>query len=130
MPELTPADAATVLRQTVSLLSERMPVDPASLVPGASTEHLAALAVALERLGSDGANAERRLAAAGIGAEHVSALDTWIRVADGFMLHYDARETHERASLGEGLRAVRTLVTPATRQLRPDPRDTEEAPER
>ena len=123
MTDLTPADAAAELRQAVSTLSERMPVDPGSLVPGAGTEHLAELAHALERLGGDGAGSRGRLAAAGIGAVHLTALDTWIRVADGFNLHDDRREADERTALGARLRAVRALLAPPTGPLTPDPRD-------
>jgi hypothetical protein len=128
LPELTPADAAVLLRRAVAVLSEHMPVDPGSLVPSAGAEHLAALADALARVGS-GAASDGRLAAAGVGTEHVTALDSWIRIADGFALHGDTREASARSTLGEELRAVRMLIAPPTRQLTIDPRDVENRPE-
>jgi hypothetical protein len=53
----------------------------------------------------------------------VTALDTWIRAADGFTLHPDAAEVEARAALGRQLRAVRALVAPEGERLTTDPRD-------
>jgi hypothetical protein len=115
LSSLAPHEAATLLREAVAALSRQMPVDPGTLVPAASTERLARLADKLER--SDGA------ATPDVGAEDVAALDAWIRVADGFTLHPDAREVRSRADLGVRLRAVRVLIAPGSERLTTDPRD-------
>jgi hypothetical protein len=122
LSSLSPREAAVLLREAVAALSRRMPVEPGTLVPEASTERIAHIAATLERAdGAPGGPAPSR-GATGIGAEDVAALDTWIRAADGFTLHPDAREAHERAELGRRLRAVRTFIAPADR-LTADPRD-------
>jgi hypothetical protein len=114
---LTPPEAAVVLREAVAALSRHMPVEPGALVPEASTEHLARLADKLERAGGGGATVDA------IDAGDVTALDTWIRAADGFTLHPDAAEVEARATLGRQLRAVRALVAPEGERLTTDPRD-------
>lgn len=116
MSLLTPPEAAVVLREAVAALSRRMPVEPGVLVPEASTEHLARLADKLERAGGGAAGDP-------IDAGDVTALDTWIRAADGFTLHPDAAEVEARAALGRQLRAVRALVAPEGERLTTDPRD-------
>ena len=121
MSSLSPREAAVLLREAVSALSRRMPVELGTIVPEASTERIARIAETLERAdGATGSPGQPR--GAGIGAEDVAALDSWIRAADGFTLHQDATEAHERAELGRQLRAVRTFIAPADR-LTADPRD-------
>ena len=92
-----------------------MPIEPGDIAPEAGFAKLAKLAARLER--GDGA-------AGGAAAdEEVAALDSWIRVADSFVLHADAGEAEARAELGRRLRAVRTVVVPGGEQLTSDSRD-------
>jgi hypothetical protein len=121
LSSLTPPQAALVLREAIAALSRRMPVEPGVLVPEASTEHLARLADKLERAG--GAGGHRIDGIDAVDAGDVTALDTWIRAADGFTLHPDAAEVEARAALGRQLRAVRALVAPEGQRLTTDPRD-------
>lgn len=121
MSSLSPREAAVLLREAVAALSRRMPVELGAIVPEASTERIARIAETLERAeGAAGGQGVPR--GAGIGVEEVAALDSWIRAADGFTLHQDDTEAHERAELGRRLRAVRTFIAPADR-LTADPRD-------
>ena len=121
LSSLSPREAATLLREAVAALSRRMPVELGAIVPEASTERIARIAETLER--ADGtAGGQVPAHGASIGVEDVAALDSWIRAADGFTLHPDAAEAHERAELGRRLRAVRTFIEPADR-LTADPRD-------
>ena len=120
MSSLSPREAATLLREAVAALSRRMPVELGTIVPEASTERIARIAATLER--AEGPTAQGQPRDAGIRMEDVAALDSWIRAADGFTLHQDAAEAHERAELGRQLRAVRTFIAPADR-LTADPRD-------
>ncbi len=122
MADLTPGDAAVALRQAVGALSARMPVDPGELVPEAGVARLAAIADSLERL-DGGAPGPRDLASAGLGADALTALDTWIRAADSFTLHDDAPEARTRAGIAAQLRAVRSLLSTADGPLTADPRD-------
>ena len=114
MSSLPPREAAVILREAVAELSRRMPVEPGDIVPAAGFDRLAKLADRLEQ-GHDPATGRA-------GAEDVAALDSWIRAADGFTLHQDAREAEARAELARRLRAVRTVVAPGSEQLTLDPR--------
>ena len=55
--------------------------------------------------------------------EDVVTLDSWIRLADGAVLHDDPEEAARRAELARRLGAVRAVVTPDTGPLTEDARD-------
>jgi hypothetical protein len=111
MPQLTPSDAAAVLRRAVAALSGRLSTDYGELVPDASAERTAALAAKLEA------------GAAGVGPDDLATLDSWIRLADSAVLHDDAAEARSRAELATRLRAVRAVVSPDDGLLTEDARD-------
>jgi hypothetical protein len=104
-------DAAAVLREAVAALSTRLSTDFGDLVPQASAARTAALATKLEAGG------------AGVDAEDLVTLDSWIRLADSAMLHDDPAEAQVRTNLAQQLRAVRALVAPSAGPLTEDPRD-------
>ena len=108
MPNITPADAASIVRDAVTALSERLASDYGELVPDASTERTSALLEQLDagRSPSDGSRGIR------LADDHVATLDAWIRLADNAMLHDDTREAAERSAIADRLRAVRALAAP------------------
>ena len=108
--QLSPHDAAAVLRQAVAALSGRLSTDFGDLVPEASAERTAALAAKLEAGGAD------------VGPDDVVTLDSWIRLADSAVLHDDPAEAQGRADLARRLRAVREVATPDRGPLTEDPR--------
>jgi hypothetical protein len=116
LSSLPPREAALLLREAVGELSRRMPIEPGDIAPEAGFAKLAKLAARLER--GDGA-----AGGAAAADEEVAALDSWIRLADSFVLHADAGEAEARAELGRRLRAVRTVVAPGGEQLTSDSRD-------
>ena len=81
MPPISPADAATIFRDAVAALSERLAGDYGELVPDASMERTGALLAKLEQGGSGSAGRGIRLA-----DDHVATLDAWIRLADNAVL--------------------------------------------
>jgi hypothetical protein len=111
MSQITPGEAAAVLRDAVAALTGRMTTEYGDLVPDASVERTAAVVAKLEG------------GAAGFTAADAATLDSWVRLADSAMLHDDPAEARARADLGERLRAVRALVAPDGRPLAGDPRD-------
>lgn len=121
MPNISPADAAGIVRDAVTALSERLAGDYGELVPDASSERTAAL---LEKLGAGGTSSEKdrgiRLA-----DSHVATLDAWIRLADNAVLRDDTREAATRKVLAQQLRAVRALAAPRHERLLEDDRETE-----
>ncbi|MFL5620158.1 MAG: hypothetical protein ACJ79A_17400 [Gemmatimonadaceae bacterium] len=121
MPNLSPADAAGIVRDAVAALSERLAGDYGELVPDASMERTAALVEKLEAGGDSSAGGRGiRLA-----DDHVATLDAWIRLADNAVLHEDTREAARRTAIGEQLRAVRALTAPRHERLLADERETE-----
>jgi hypothetical protein len=121
MPQISPADAAGVVRHAVTALSERLVGDYGELVPDASTERTAALLAKLEAGGTATAGARGiRLA-----DDHVATLDAWIRLADNAVLNDDTREAAKRTEIAEQLRAVRALSAPRFDSLIDDSRETE-----
>ena len=120
MPEITPADAATIFRDAVASLSERLIGDYGELVPDASAERTAALLAELEVGATSGTDRGIRLA-----DEHVVTLDSWIRLADNAVLHDDTREAAARTIIADQLRAVRALGAPRFERLLEDDRETE-----
>ena len=121
MPNISPADAARIVRDAVASLSERLSGDYGELVPDASTERTAALLEKLEGGEESGAGVRGiRLA-----DEHVATLDAWIRLADNAMLHDDTREAAARAAIADQLRFVRALAAPRYDRLVEDERETE-----
>ena len=121
MSNISPADAAAIVRDAVTALSERLTGDYGELVPDASTERTSALLDQLEAgqwagIGSRGI----RLAEG-----HVATLDAWIRLADNAVLHDDAREAATRSAIADQLRAVRALAAPRFEALTDDGRETE-----
>jgi hypothetical protein len=121
MPNISPADAAGIVRDAVTALSERLAGDYGELVPDASTERTAAL---LEKLEAGG-----QLAVEGRGIrlsdDHVATLDAWIRLADNAVLHDDTREAATRTAIADRLREVRALAAPRHGALLEDERQTE-----
>ena len=121
MPNLTPADAAGIVRGAVTALSERLTGDYGELVPDASTERTSALLDQLEAGQSSNAGGRGiRLA-----DDHVATLDAWIRLADNAVLHDDTREAAARSAIADRLRAVRALAAPRYERLVEDERETE-----
>jgi hypothetical protein len=121
MPNITPADAAGIVRDAVAALSERLNGDYGELVPDASTERTAALLEKLE-VGDASSIGPRGIRLAD---DHVATLDAWIRLADNATLHDDTREAAARAAIADRLRAVRALAAPRFASLLEDPRETE-----
>lgn len=121
MPNITPADAAGIVRDAVTALSERLTGDYGELVPDASAERTAALLEKLEAGGtpSEGARGIR------LADDNVATLDAWIRLADNAVLHDDMREAAERSEIADRLRAVRALAAPRYDSLMEDTRETE-----
>ena len=121
MPNMTPTDAARIVRDAVAALSERLTGDYGELVPDASTERTAALLDKLESGESPGTGGRGiRLA-----DDHVATLDAWIRLADNAVLHDDTREAAERGAIADRLREVRALSAPRYDRLIEDSRETE-----
>jgi hypothetical protein len=121
MPNMTPTDAARIVRDAVAALSGRLTGDYGELVPDASTERTAALLDKLEAGESPGTEVRGiRLA-----DDHVATLDAWIRLADNAVLHDDSREAAMRTDIGDRLRAVRALAAPRFDSLLEDERETE-----
>ena len=120
MPPISPADAATILRDAVAALSERLAGDYGDLVPDASVDRTAALLQKLEQ-GATG-SPERGIR---LGDDHVATLDAWIRLADNAVLRDDTREAATRTAIADRLRAVRALSAPRFDQLIEDSRETE-----
>jgi hypothetical protein len=113
MTHLTHADAATILREAVAALSDRLTTEYGELVPDASAQRTSAVVAKLEAGG-----------ASPLSDDDVTTLDSWIRLADSAMLHGDTREAERRVEIGDRLRAVRALVVPGTdRLLTEDPRE-------
>jgi hypothetical protein len=119
MPPISPADAATILRDAVAALSERLTGDYGELVPNASIERTGALMAKLEQ-GASGSERGIRL-----GDDHVATLDAWIRLADNAVLHDDTLEATTRSGIADRLRAVRALGAPRHESLMQDERETE-----
>ena len=121
VPNISPADAAGIVRDAVAALSERLAGDYGELVPDASVQRSAALVEQLERGAASGARGRGlRLA-----DDHVATLDAWIRLADNAVLHDDTREAHARNVIADRLRAVRALAAPRHDRLLEDDRETE-----
>jgi len=111
MTTLTPRDAAVVLREAVAALSGRLSSEFGDLVPEASAERTAGLLARLEAgVGS-------------LGADDVTTLDSWIRLADSAVLHDDPDEARGRVDIARRLRLVRTAIAPDDVSLTEDPRD-------
>jgi hypothetical protein len=121
MPPISPADAATIFRDAVSALSERLAGDYGELVPEASLERTSALKAKLEQ-GGTASSAERGIR---LSDDHVATLDAWIRLADNAVLHDDTREAAQRTAIADQLRAVRALSAPRHDRLLEDARETE-----
>src|SRR5215210_3229794 len=119
MPPISPADAATIFRDAVAALSERLAGDYGELVPDASMERTGALLAKLEQ-GAAGTERGIRLR-----DDHVATLDAWIRLADNAVLHDDTREATARTAIADQLRAIRALSAPRFEQLVEDVRETE-----
>ena len=119
MPNITPTDAAEIVRHAVTALSERLAGDYGELVPDASTERTSALMAKL----AEGSPAESR--GIRLADDHVATLDAWIRLADNAVLHDDTREAADRTAIAERLRAVRALAAPRHERLLEDERETE-----
>ena len=119
MPTISPADAAAVVRDAVTALSERLAGDYGELVPDASLDRTSALVSKLQ----DGATAATR--GIRLSDDHVATLDAWIRLADNAVLHDDTREAAERTAIADRLRAVRALAAPRHERLLEDERETE-----
>ena len=121
MPNISPADAARIVRDAISALSERLTGDYGELVPDASMQRTAALLQKLESGGESSAGGRGiRLA-----DEHVATLDAWIRLADNAVLHDDTREAAARGEIADQLRSVRALSAPRHESLMQDERETE-----
>lgn len=121
MPNISPADAAGILRDAVKALSERLVGDYGELVPDASTERTAALLDKLEAGARPGA--EKR--GIRLADDQIATLDAWIRLADNAVLHDDTREAASRSAIADQLRAVRALSAPRHEGLLQDTRETE-----
>jgi hypothetical protein len=121
MPNISPADAARIVREAVTTLSERLAGDYGELVPDASAERTAELLRKLESGGKSSAG-ERGIRLADT---HVATLDAWIRLADNAVLRDDTREAATRTAIAQRLRAVRALAAPRHETLLQDSRETE-----
>lgn len=121
MPNISPADAAAIVRDAVTALSERLVGDYGELVPDASIERTSALLAKLEAGGTASAGAR----GIRLGDDHVATLDAWIRLADNPVLNDDTREAARRTEIAETLRAVRALGAPRHDSLLEDSRETE-----
>ena len=119
MPNISPTDAAGIVRDAVAALSDRLTGDYGELVPDASTQRTSAL---VSKLGEGSTDATRGIRLAD---EHVATLDAWIRLADTAVLHDETREAAERTAIADGLRAVRALAAPRHDALMEDSRETE-----
>ena len=121
MPNISPADAARIVREAVTALSERLTGDYGELVPDASAERTAALLQKLEAGGESGVE-DRGIRLADT---HVATLDAWIRLADNAVLRDDTREAATRSALAHQLRTVRAFAAPRHEALMEDARETE-----
>ena len=121
MPNISPADAARIVRDAVTMLSERLAGDYGELVPDASAERTAELLRKLESGGKSSAG-ERGIRLADT---HVATLDAWIRLADNAVLRDDTREAATRTAIAQRVRAVRALAAPRHETLLQDSRETE-----
>jgi hypothetical protein len=121
MPQISPADAAGIVRDAVTALSERLAGDYGELVPDASAERTAELLRKLEAGGSSSAG-DRGIRLADT---HVATLDAWIRLADNAVLRDDTREAATRGAIAQQLRAVRALAAPRYDSLLEDERESE-----
>ena len=121
MPQISPADAAGIVREAVTALSERLAGDYGELVPEASAERTADLLRKLVAGGRSSA-ADRGIRLADT---HVATLDAWIRLADNAVLRDDTREAATRTAIAQQLRAVRALSAPRHDRLLEDERETE-----
>ena len=101
MPQISPADAAAIVRDAITALSERLAGDYGELVPDASTERTSALLEKLEAGGNSSAGAR----GIRLSDDHVATLDAWIRLADNAVLHDDTREAARRTEIADQLRA-------------------------
>jgi hypothetical protein len=120
MPDISPADAAGIVRDAVAALSRRLTGDFGELVPEASTARTVALLGKLTEGGAAPSARGIRLA-----DDHVATLDAWIRLADNAVLHDDSREAAARSSIADQLRAVRAFSAPRHERLMEDGRETE-----
>ena len=121
MSQISPSDAAGIVRDAVTALSERLAGDYGELVPDASAERTAALLKKLEAGGASSAEVRGiRLA-----DTHVATLDAWIRLADNAVLRDDTTEAATRSAIAHQLRAVRALAAPRHETLLEDSRETE-----
>ena len=120
MPNISPADAAGIVRDAVAALSDRLAGDYGELVADASTPRTAALVAQLERGAVTGGERGLRLA-----DHHVATLDAWIRLADNAVLHDDTREAARRGEIADRLRSVRALAAPRYDALLQDERESE-----
>jgi hypothetical protein len=121
MPQISPADAAGIVRNAVTALSERLAGDYGELVPDASAVRTAELLRKLEAGGTSNAR-ERGIRLADT---HVATLDAWIRLADNAVLRDDSGEAAARTTIALQLRAVRALAAPRHERLLEDERETE-----
>ena len=119
MPDISPADAAAIVRDAVTALSERLAGDYGELVPDANMERTSALMTKL----TEGATAGTR--GIRLADDHIATLDAWIRLADNAVLHDDTREAAERGAIADRLRAVRSLAAPRHERLMEDERESE-----
>ena len=119
MPTISPADAAGIVRDAVTALSERLAGDYGELVPDARMDRTSALVSKL----TEGASATTR--GIRLSDAHVATLDAWIRLADNAVLHDDTREAAQRTAIADRLRAVRALAAPRHERLLEDERETE-----
>ena len=119
MSNVNSADAASIVRDAVAALSEKLTGDYGELVPDASTVRSAALVAKLEQGANAGARGIR------LNDDHVATLDAWIRLADNAVLHDDTGEAAQRTAIAERLRAVRALAAPRHESLMEDERETE-----
>ena len=120
MPNISPADAARIVRDAITALSERLAGDYGELVPDASMQRTAALLQKLESGEFSAGGRGIRLA-----DDHVATLDAWIRLADNAVLHDDTREAAARNEIGDQLREVRAMSAPRHESLLEDTRETE-----
>jgi len=122
MPHISPADAAGIVRDAVTALSERLAGDYGELVPDASTERTSALLRKLE-VNDSSSSTGRGIR---LSDDHIATLDAWIRLADNAVLHDDTREAARRAAIADQLRAVRALSAPRHESLLEDSRELRE----
>ena len=118
MPDISPADAAQIVRDAVAALSGRLVGDYGEFVPDASTERTSALVSKL-------AQAPAGTRGIRLADDHVATLDAWIRLADNAVLRDDTREAADRTAIADRLRAVRALAAPRHGMLMEDERETE-----